>query len=255
MLGQARARRIAALSYAATLLLNCGDSAVGRNMEHARKADRLRSRRELGQGFPHPAARWVSDRGLLVDTGNVTLARYEQLVSADFKEIEDLIPADGSILLVLRKGCLLSAALRETLASPIVPAAAKVGAVREIPVQYGGAVGPDLGALAAQAGLEVEAYIAAHSEVDYSVAFLGFQPGFPYLQGLPVNLQAPRRHTPRVRVAAGSIAIGGKYCGIYPTSGPGGWQIIGRTAAVLFESQRDSPALLMPGDRVRFVPS
>ncbi|MDA8255494.1 MAG: carboxyltransferase domain-containing protein, partial [Betaproteobacteria bacterium] len=81
-----------------------------------------------------------------------------------------------------------------------------------------------------------------------------FQPGFPYLRGLPRALHAPRRTSPRVHVAAGSVATGGTYGGIYPASGPGGWQIIGRTRSVLFDPQRDAPALLMPGDRVRFVP-
>jgi 5-oxoprolinase (ATP-hydrolysing) subunit B len=87
---------------------------------------------------------------------------------------------------------------------------------------------------------------------EYRVAFLGFQPGFPYLAGLPEKLRAPRRAEPRVRVPAGSLAIGGSYAGIYPESGPGGWQIVGVTEAVLFDPRQSSPALFAPGDRVRF---
>jgi KipI family sensor histidine kinase inhibitor len=98
-------------------------------------------------------------------------------------------------------------------------------------------------------------FVSSHAAVEYTVAFLGFQPGFPYMRGLPAGLHAPRRASPRARVAAGSVAIGGAYCGIYPSAGPGGWQIIGRTAAVLFDPAHDAPALLLPGDRVRFVPA
>ena len=103
--------------------------------------------------------------------------------------------------------------------------------------------------------MDASEFIHGHAAVEYTVAFLGFQPGFPYLRGLPPALHASRRASPRVRVAAGSVAIGGAYSGIYPSGGPGGWQIIGRTASVLFDPHRDPPALLMPGDRVRFIPS
>lgn len=128
------------------------------------------------------------------------------------------------------------------------------GILHEIAVEYGAAAGPDLPALAERAGMDAAAFIQRHAAVEYTVAFLGFQPGFPYLRGLPDALHAPRRASPRVQVAAGSVAIGGAYGGIYPAGGPGGWHIIGRTATVLFDPAREAPALLMPGDRVRFVP-
>jgi KipI family sensor histidine kinase inhibitor len=83
---------------------------------------------------------------------------------------------------------------------------------------------------------------------------LGFAPGFPYLLGLDPALAMPRRASPRTRVPAGSVAIGGVQTGIYPAALPGGWQLIGRTPCVLFDAQRDPPSLVMPGDRVRFVP-
>ena len=122
----------------------------------------------------------------------------------------------------------------------------------EIPVLYGGVAGPDLDALAAQAGMSEAQVIARHSAATYRVAMLGFAPGFPYLLGLDPALAAPRRVDPRIRVPAGSVAIGGNQTGIYPQELPGGWQLIGRTPRVLFDLDAPSPSLLRPGDRVRF---
>jgi len=124
----------------------------------------------------------------------------------------------------------------------------------EIPVRYGGADGPDLDAVAAHAGIDRDEAIARHAAVEYQVAMLGFAPGFPYLLGLDAALAIPRLATPRLRVPAGSVGIGGAQTGIYPRTGPGGWRIVGRADATLFDPQRDPPALLAPGDRVRFVP-
>jgi KipI family sensor histidine kinase inhibitor len=170
-------------------------------------------------------------------------------------EIEDIVPADDSVLLVLRRGATMSPRLRQALAADAAPLPQASGSLHLIAVEYGGAAGPDLSTRAQRAEMDQATYIAAHAAVEYTVAFLGFQPGFPYLRGLPSALHAPRLATPRVRVAAGSVALGGGYCGIYPASGPGGWHLIGRTEAVLFDPQRDAPALLQPGDRVRFVPA
>jgi KipI family sensor histidine kinase inhibitor len=208
---------------------------------------------EKGQ---HPAGttwRWVSERGLRLETGDATLARLADLSALDLPEIEDIIPADSSVLVVLRRGEPVSAALRQALAVTPADMSIASGTLHEIAVEYGGAAGPDLPELAALAGMEVAMYISSHSAVEYTVAFLGFQPGFPYLRGLPGAVHAPRRASPRVRVPAGSVAIGGGYCGIYPATGPGGWHLIGHTDAVLFDPQRSAPALLLPGDRVRFV--
>jgi len=126
-------------------------------------------------------------------------------------------------------------------------------AVIAIPVCYGGAFGSDIEALAQHAGLRVADVIARHASATYRVAMLGFAPGFPYLFGLDPALHMPRRATPRTRVPAGSVAIGGAQTGIYPSELPGGWQLIGRTPLVLFDVKRDPPSLLLPGDRVRFV--
>ena len=123
----------------------------------------------------------------------------------------------------------------------------------EIPVRYGNEEGPDLAVLATHAGLREDEVIARHCTVEYRVAMLGFSPGFPYLLGLDPRLAMPRLDTPRTRVAAGSVGIGGAQTGIYPQAGPGGWRIIGRTTLALFDPLRDPPTLLAPGDRVRFI--
>jgi KipI family sensor histidine kinase inhibitor len=223
----------------------------------------IRAMQHSGKG-PHPKSkawarqsrswRWVTERGLRVETGAATLARFNALVSEKFAEVETIIPADDSLLVVLYPGAAVSKALQSTLAAPASTAEAMSGRIHEIPVVYGAEAGPDLRALAARTGMSERAFIAAHASTEYTVAFLGFQPGFAYLRGLPEALQAPRRTSPRTRVPAGSLAIGGAYTGIYPASGPGGWQIIGRADAVLFDAERAPPALFAPGDRVRFAP-
>jgi KipI family sensor histidine kinase inhibitor len=124
----------------------------------------------------------------------------------------------------------------------------------DVPTRYGGADGPDLAAVAEQIGLGVDALIDLHAGADYRVAMVGFQPGFPYLLGLPERLQVPRRSSVRPRVPAGSVAIAGAQAGIYPGESPGGWHLLGRTALRLFDPDATCPALLVPGDRVRFVP-
>jgi KipI family sensor histidine kinase inhibitor len=124
----------------------------------------------------------------------------------------------------------------------------------EAPVRYGGEDGPDLEDVARLHGISPEEVVAIHSSVDYLVYFLGFSPGFPYLGGLPETIATPRLARPRRLVPAGSVAIGGGQTGIYPIASPGGWRIIGRTSLELFRPDREPPALLAMGDRVRFVP-
>ncbi|AHF89658.1 urea amidolyase [Opitutaceae bacterium TAV5] len=122
-----------------------------------------------------------------------------------------------------------------------------------VPVCYGDDAGPDLGAVARHAGLSPDEVVALHTEARYRVAAVGFAPGFPYLLGLPAKLHVPRRSSPRARVPAGSVGIGGGQTGIYPAATPGGWQIIGKTPLTLFDPAADRPTLLEPGDRVRFA--
>jgi KipI family sensor histidine kinase inhibitor len=125
------------------------------------------------------------------------------------------------------------------------------GAVVELPVRYDGA---DLIPLAAELGCSPEALLQRHAAGEYTVAFCGFAPGFAYLSGLDPALHVPRLASPRTAVPAGSVAIAGEYTGVYPRSSPGGWRLLGRTDAVLWDLDREPPALLTPGTRVRFVP-
>ena len=108
----------------------------------------------------------------------------------------------------------------------------------EIPVRYGGVNGPDLPDVARRCGLTEREVVRSHADARYEVCFLGFTPGFPYLAGLPPFLSVPRLPTPRARVPAGSVAIGGSQTGVYPLPSPGGWRVIGWTALRLFDPGR-----------------
>jgi KipI family sensor histidine kinase inhibitor len=123
----------------------------------------------------------------------------------------------------------------------------------EIPVHYGGADGPDLADLAQRLELTIDEVVKRHTQAEYIVYFLGFQPGFAYMGGLDPTLHAPRHAEPRLEVPAGSVGIGGAQTGIYPAASPGGWQLLGRTDLKLFDPTRNPPTLMQPGDRVRFT--
>lgn len=126
--------------------------------------------------------------------------------------------------------------------------------VVEIPTCYGGEFGADLEFVAQHNDLSPDEVIRLHSSALYPVYMLGFSPGFAYLGGLSKAIATPRLSTPRTQVPAGSVGIAGQQTGIYPIATPGGWRLIGRTPLCLFDPQRDPPALLRPGDHVRFVP-
>jgi inhibitor of KinA len=128
------------------------------------------------------------------------------------------------------------------------------GSAIEIPVCYDDKFAPDLDQVCYHTGLTAEQVIDLHSGAAYRVNCLGFTPGFPYLSGLPAELNTPRRPVPRKGVPAGSVGIGGNQTGIYPSTSPGGWNIIGRTPMRLFTPQKNPPALLCAGDVVRFRP-
>jgi allophanate hydrolase subunit 1 len=128
-------------------------------------------------------------------------------------------------------------------------------AVHRLPVCYGGDYGADLVAVAAHLGLAPAAVIERHCVAEYTVAMLGFAPGFTYLLGMDDALAMPRLQRPRTRVPAGSVGIGGAQTGIYPAELPGGWQLIGRTPLALFDPANSTrPCRFAPGDRVRFEP-
>jgi KipI family sensor histidine kinase inhibitor len=131
---------------------------------------------------------------------------------------------------------------------------ARIRPPTEIEVHYGGRDGPDLPAVADAHGVRPNDIIELHAGSTWTALFLGFAPGFAYLGPLPPQLATARRATPRERVPAGSVAIGGDQTAVYPFELPGGWQVIGRTDAAMWDIARARPNLLAPGDLVRFVP-
>ncbi|TXL57227.1 5-oxoprolinase subunit B family protein [Aeromicrobium terrae] len=133
---------------------------------------------------------------------------------------------------------------------PAEDSAVGAGAEIKIAVTYDG---EDLDHVAAHTGLTPDEVVAAHTGTPWTVAFGGFAPGFAYLVGGDERLIVPRRDSPRTSVPAGSVGLAGEFSGVYPRSSPGGWQLIGRTDAVMFDVDRDPPALLSPGATVRFV--
>jgi KipI family sensor histidine kinase inhibitor len=161
----------------------------------------------------------------------------------------ELVPAARTVLVVLDRPPAETdaAALRGI---PLEPAAGPgpTGQV-DLPVAFDG---PDLAEVAELTRRSVPALVEGLTTTEFTVAFGGFAPGFAYLTGLPPELHVPRRATPRTRVPAGSVGLAGPFAGAYPRASPGGWQLVGRTDAVLFDVDRDEPALLSPGVRVRF---
>jgi inhibitor of KinA len=124
----------------------------------------------------------------------------------------------------------------------------------QVPVCYDSSMGLDIKEVAAQHALSVDELIHLHSGSIYTVAIMGFLPGFPYIVGLPEQLWTPRKSTPRTHVPKGAVGIGGTYTGIYSLSSPGGWNIIGQTPLTLFDHKKDNPFFFQPGDQVTFVP-
>ncbi|MEM9840289.1 MAG: 5-oxoprolinase subunit PxpB [Pseudomonadota bacterium] len=129
------------------------------------------------------------------------------------------------------------------------------GELIELYAEYGGEAGPDLEPVAARLGMSAEDVVQRHTSVSYSVAVIGFTPGFAYLSGLDEKLRVPRLSEPRLRVPPGSIAIAGAFTGVYPMSSPGGWSIIGRTTSKLVDPFTDDPFVLSVGQQVRFISS
>ena len=202
----------------------------------------------LGQtGSVH--SRPVGHHALLVEVDDAASARSlagwarEQRVAAD-----EVVPAAATVLF---DGVPDLEALRDALAGWRPGAVPANGELVELPVRYDG---PDLAYVAEQWGMGTEEAIGVHSGIEYVAAFCGFAPGFAYLEGLPADRAVPRLDSPRARVPAGAVALADAWCGVYPTASPGGWRLLGTTDAVLWDPSRESPALLAPGTRVRFVP-
>lgn len=214
----------------------------------------------------------LGDNALMLEVGDVidepTHKRVQEawraLAGAPLPGVTEIVPAYTSVALFYDPALAvaagapeagivewLTAQAEERLKNP--PKLAKVKArTVEIPVCYGGEFGPDLGLVAKQAKLPPEEVIRRHSAPEYLVYLVGFAPGFPYLGGLPKELETPRHAKPRMTVPPGSVGIGGTQTGIYPLATPGGWNLIGRTPERIFRPDANPPALLRAGDRVKF---
>jgi len=177
----------------------------------------------------------------------------DALRGARLHGVIDVVPAARTVLV----RCVDRAAVRRVEAA-VRSLAASAGPVtvppREvrIDVHYDG---PDLANVAELAGLSVEAVVAAHSGTPWRAAFGGFAPGFAYLAEGDPRLAVPRLATPRTAVPAGSVAVAGGFSAVYPGASPGGWRLLGRTTAEIWDPAREEPALIAPGDTVRFSPA
>lgn len=216
----------------------------------------------------YTSARYLpfGDRALLIEFGDTislevnrkVIALNEAITKAKIQEIEELVPTYRS-LLVLYNALKISYEqlvfrikdIEKTLKESRIE---KLGEKITIPVVYGGEYGPDLSYVAQYHGLTEEQIIKLHSGREYRVYMLGFVAGFPYLGEVADEIATPRHETPRLKVLAGSVGIAEKQTGIYPCEAPGGWRIIGRTPMKLFNPLQQPPALLKPGDTVKFKP-
>ncbi len=187
----------------------------------------------------------AGDRGSLIEApDNATAVRLARLLRAERSDLVDIVVGHTTVLVTWAAE---PADLGELV---LMPEPEQPGRPVEIPVVYNG---PDLEEVARLTGLSQEEVVARHTGAEHVAAFLGFQPGFAYLTGGDELLHVPRREVPRTRVPGGTVAIAGPYSGVYPRDSPGGWRLLGSTTAAMFDPAREPPALLAPGDRVRFV--
>ena len=181
-----------------------------------------------------------------LDDADEALALYEE---ARRRRVvaSDIVSAARTVLF---EGVADVAALESSLPDWDVRSSVSSGDLVEVPTTYDG---EDLAWVARQWDMTRDEVVATHTAGELVVAFCGFAPGFPYCTGLPERLSVPRHDSPRTRVPAGSVGLAGPFTGIYPTASPGGWRLLGRTDLRLWEVDREPPATLVPGTRVRFV--
>ncbi len=207
----------------------------------------------------------AGDSALLIEFGkeinpetNRKITALVQLMREQHIEgIVDVIPAFCSLLINYDPRVLSYEELKERM-EHLLKMETKTEATRkrifEIPVCYGGEYGPDIENIAEHAGLSVEEVIKIHSSKDYLIYMLGFLPGFTYLGGLDERIHTPRLASPRLKIRAGSVGIGGSQTGIYPLDSPGGWQLMGMTPVRTYDPERQTPILVEAGDYIRFIP-
>lgn len=168
--------------------------------------------------------------------------------------VDEVVPGMNNLMVVLKQGVREPAKVQEQLGREWnrVESSDLQGRVHDIPVVYGGEGGPDLEEVARLAGLSAREVVTLYGEPEYVVYALGAHAGFGYLGGLDRRLATPRLDKPRLSVPAGSVAIGGVQAGVIALTGPSGWRLIGKTDQRFFDPQANPPALLSPGDIVRF---
>lgn len=191
----------------------------------------------------------------LVNARAVALA--DHLRTAAIPGVADIVPAFRSVTVYFDPLRTDVAALRARVLScepPRDDGRAERPADVEIPVCYDLELAPDLVEIARVSGLGIDEVIAAHAAPTYRVYMLGFMPGFAYLGIVDPRIAVPRRAVPRTRVPAGAVGIAGEQTGVYPSSTPGGWNLIGRTPLTMLVAERETPSLLTPGQTVRFRP-
>ncbi len=188
---------------------------------------------------------------MLVETDGPTsaLALFERLARDPLPDQVDVVPGARSVL-VRFAGPVDCAQIGRAIRSlPATRSARPTGPESVIEAVYDG---PDLDEVGRLTGLGAAGVVTAHTRIPWRVSFCGFSPGFAYLTGGDPRIAVPRLDRPREQVPAGSVGLAGEYSGVYPSVSPGGWQLIGRTGAVLWDVLRDPPALLRPGMSVRF---
>ncbi|WP_419707751.1 carboxyltransferase domain-containing protein [Promicromonospora sp. NFX87] len=193
------------------------------------------------------------DDALLVELDDLdqAVALYESLLSDPVRGVGVPVPGARTLLVPFRPSAVSASALAAELRGrPLDRRATSAARTVEIPVLYDGA---DLTEAADLLGWSPEELVRRHTAAAWTVGFVGFAPGFAYLTSDDPELVVPRRPTPRTRVPAGSVALAGPYSGVYPRESPGGWQLLGRTDAPVWDVTRERPALLLPGDEVRFT--
>ena len=183
------------------------------------------------------------------------LAATQRLRSAFGTALVDLVPSYTTLMVHYELTALSPAEARQRIDQALAdlqPQAQGSGQCHVLPVWYDLRVGPELGLLSQRSGLTVDEVIRRHSAHEYQVFALGFAPGFAFMGLVDEALATPRLSTPRKRVAAGSVGIAERQTAAYPVVSPGGWNLIGRTPAKLFDRERDGYSLMQPGDTVRF---
>ncbi|MBY8972486.1 5-oxoprolinase subunit PxpB [Pseudomonas sp. P867] len=185
------------------------------------------------------------------------LAATQRLRAEFGTALVDLVPSYTTLMVHYDLRELTPTQARELIdlaLTDLQPQAQGSGQCHVLPVWYDLSVGPELTPLSQRSGLTVEDVIRRHSAHEYQVFALGFAPGFAFMGLVDESLATPRLNTPRKRVAAGSVGIAERQTAAYPVVSPGGWNLIGRTPAKLFDRERDGYSLMQPGDTVRFAP-